>query len=456
MSQGSGNKRIIIVQGAQFGSEAKGVVTAFLAEKREVEFAIRTGTVNAGHTVYYKGKPYKMQQLPTAWVVPKCPDLVIGPGAYIHPFVLNQEIGWINDALGFDIRPALHIDANCGLHLPFHTDRSTESGRHHSMGATGKGCSEAVIDKIRGRGKSGEGQQFRLFRDFLQNADLTELPNLKGLVLTDTATLLNAAWDRGAQLLIEATQGTLLDLHLGPYPFTTHKQTQCGNWMAEAGLSPSLPTEVVLVARTYPIRVAGNSGPLENEISWVTLARQINDRLRLASLPPRVREESLKIFEDACRDAALVEYKPLSHVGRPADPLIWQIERWSPPVREQFARYVSELHATAFRMLPDIVIQDLTRVFEFTTVTKKLRRVAEMDIPALRYSIMLNRPRYLVLTFMNYLEPASWDCTSWEEMPGDTALDIEDSVRALENDLGVRIRYVTTGPGVEHILEVAR
>lgn len=450
MGNQESNNPIIIVQGAQYGSEAKGVVAAFLCEQRNINFAIRTGTVNAGHTVYYKGQPFKMQQLPTAWVVPNRPALVIGPGAYIHPDVLNQEIGLLNDALNEDIRPSLFIDSNCGLHLPLHTGRSKDSGRHHIMGATGKGCSEAVIDKLKNRGRSG----VRLFRDFLDTWDLTNYPWLQGLKLFDTAMMLNTAWDQGAKLLIEGTQGTQLDLHLGPYPFTTHKQTLPGNWMSEAGLSPSLPTEVVLVARTYPIRVAGNSGPLENEISWVHLARVINKQLQDSGLSPRVQEESLRIFEAACYDAATVEYKPVNGMNRPPDPLIWQIENWSSAARAAAPRYVSELHATAFRMLHDIVARDLMKLFEFTTVTKKLRRVAKLDIPALQYSIMLNRPAYIVLTFMNYIEPASWDCTSWEEMPGDTANEIKDSVGALSHDLRTEIRYISTGPGTEHILEV--
>lgn len=448
----SSNNKIIVVQGAQYGSEAKGAVAAALCEQRLVDYAIRTGTVNAGHTVLYKGKPYKMQQLPTGWINPGT-HLVIGPGAYIHPEILSREIRMIKEATGWNgINQFIHIDHRCGLHLPEHTDRSTASGRHYSMGATGKGCSEAVIDKIRNRGKGGTSAP-ALFTDWLKRRDIgnpeTEplwLAELAGLDVCDTSYLLNEAWDEGATLLVEGTQGTLLDLHLGPYPYTTHKQTQVGNWLAEAGLSANLPLEVALVARTYPIRVAGNSGPLPRETSWVQVVEHINQMLDHAGLPPRVQKDSLRAFEECC--------ETMAQFWGPAT-LDWHIETWTQAQREQDPQFVSELHKKALGVLPQAVVDDLCRVFEMTTVTNKLRRVANLDIEALQYSVMLNRPSYLVLTFMNYQEPTAWD-KEWDTMPADTRSEIEESTRALGDDLGVPVRYVSTGAATEHVLEVEK
>lgn len=261
---GKGKKPIIIVQGGQWGSEAKGLVAQKLTNVKKVDAAIRTGTVNAGHTIWYEGKQYKMQQLPVSWVRPEC-MLVLGPGAYIHPEILEREIGWINDAIpGQDVRDRLLIDFNCGLHTPEHTERARIDNRHAKIGATGKGCSQAVVDKILGRGNGG-----RLF------ADQYRMAPAWSHCFADTVRTINEWFDNGDQLLIEGTQGTMLDLHLGPYPYTTHKQTQAASWMAEAGLSCTLPTDLWLVMRTFPIRVAGNSGPLPNEITWAELAREV-------------------------------------------------------------------------------------------------------------------------------------------------------------------------------------
>src|SRR5690606_242933 len=48
---------------------------------------------------------------------------------------------------------------------------------------------------------------------------------------------------------------------------------------ADVGLPPHLVTRVLLVARTYPIRVAGNSGPLKNELTWEELSRWIGKQV---------------------------------------------------------------------------------------------------------------------------------------------------------------------------------
>lgn len=270
MKQNWKRKPILIVQGGWWGSEAKGLVTHKLTIERKVDVAIRTGTVNAGHTVYHNGRAYPMQQLPVSWVDPKC-KLVLGPGAYISPEILEREIGWVNEAFGdgSDVRHRLYIDHNCGIHLPHHQTMAKAVDRTSSIGATGKGCAEAVINKIQHRAVGGAVTTFKQW--LLDGAGGGSLGSHLQDRLHDTVSMVNMYHDGGQQLLIEGTQGTFLDLHLGPYPFTTHKQTQAANWMAEAGLSCTLPTELWLVMRTFPIRVHGNSGPLPGEISWEEL-----------------------------------------------------------------------------------------------------------------------------------------------------------------------------------------
>ena len=79
--------KILVIQGGQYGSEGKGQIAALLAGK-EADIAVRTGSINAGHTVWHnhplKGwTSHSMQQLPTAWIHKGMP-LVIGAGAFIH------------------------------------------------------------------------------------------------------------------------------------------------------------------------------------------------------------------------------------------------------------------------------------------------------------------------------------------------------------------------------------
>lgn len=444
---------IIVVQGAQWGSEAKGAITAALALEREADIVVRTGTVNAGHTVYYDGQPFAMQQLPVGWIRPST-RLYLGPGAYIHPEILAKEIRWINDATGVDPRPRIYIDYRCGLHLPAHTDLSTASDRHRLMGATGKGCSEAVMAKIRDRG-TPDGRLFAQWWskpgiiDYQLPAELK--PWLDNLQLVDTVSELNYSWDQGAKIIIEGTQGTMLDLHTGPYPYTTHKQTAPGNWVAEAGLSPSLPYEVILVARTYPIRVAGNSGPMPREIGWQTLAREINSKLATSGREPLVEEWALEEFEAACKEITGTYIKAVGLNTMVDAEHLWQLENWHQSVREHHRGFVSGLHAEALIQVGPATLTELRKLFELTTVTKKLRRIARLDLEQLKYSVMLNRPKSLALTFINYEFPETWGC-GWGDLEEASALRMADYLARLERDLGVPVRYVSTGPETKHVL----
>lgn len=441
---------ITVVNGAQWGSEAKGSVTAALTLFHNFDIVVRTGTVNAGHTVYYGGKPYAMQQLPVSWIRPET-RLYLGPGAYIHPEILAREIRWIWDATGYDPRPRIYIDHRCGLHLPSHTMRAQSAGRHYLMGATGKGCSEAVMSKIRDRG-TPDGRLFTNWLDQPRNTpQFKDEELLLGLNVVDTVAELNACWDQGARIMVEGTQGTLLDLHTGPYPYTTHKQTLPANWMAEAGLSPALPVEVISVARTYPIRVAGNSGPMPQEIGWPTLAREINAKLEAVGHPPLVEDWAIREFEDACVEVA-AEYVAGGNMSTNLSAVdLWQIENWSQDVRAANQKFVSELHRWALeRMQPDAV-EYLRNLFELTTVTKKLRRVARLDLDQLRYSCMLNRPTCLALTFVNYEFPETWG-RDWMSMGADTAARVDAYCVQLSKDVGYPIGYISTGPLTEHVL----
>ncbi len=443
---------ITIVQGAQWGSEAKGSVTAALAIQRDFDVCVRTGTVNAGHTVIYNGQPFKMQQLPVAWVNPRT-RLYLGPGAYIHPEILARELRQIQSATGHDVRPRLYVDYRCGLHLPQHTVKAQAANRHHKMGATGKGCSEAVVSKIRDRG-TPEGQLFKTWLERARgSAQFEDEELLYGLNFVDTVAELNACWDQGATILIEGTQGTLLDLHTGPYPYTTHKQTLPANWLAEAGLSPSLPVEVILVARTFPIRVAGNSGPMPGEIGWPTLAREINAKLAVHDLPPRVPECALQEFEVACMEVTAAYFTAVHPEIYSSIPLsqLAQIENWDAEVRDANRAFVSELHAKALAKLSPECVNELSALFELTTVTKKLRRLARLDLDTLKYSCMLNRPRSLALTFINYEFPEVWG-QDWTTMSNRSAADISDYCQSLGRELGYPISYVSTGPETELVL----
>lgn len=382
---------ISIIQGGQYGSEAKGAIAGYLCEKDNIDFNVRTGATNAGHTVYYQGRPYAMQQLGVGWVNPHT-QLVIGAGALIDPVILANEVVMVTAATGEDVRKRLHIDYRAGLHLAEHANRSAASGRHVKIGATGKGCSEALVARIMGR---GEGN--KLFGQTLMAKDYNTI---------DAEQLLNDAWDNGAKIQLEGTQGQGLDLYLGPYPYTTHKQTGPAQWLLECGLSPALPNETTLVVRTYPIRVAGNSGPMRDEISWTILAKEINYKRMGAGMTPIVQHESLEAWESALEVASREFNFPV-----PDGHTVHDQHQWSALERAAYDFTLSGLNAAAWKMLPDTIKFDLKNLFELTTVTKKLRRIGRFSTMQFTDTCRQVRPARVAVTFANYVDPRYWMTT---------------------------------------------
>lgn len=426
------NQPIIIVQGGQYGSEAKGAITGYICQKENVDIAVRTGAVNAGHTVMYAGRAFKMQQLPVAWVNPNT-LLVIGAGALIHPEILARECEMIAEATGEDIRDRLVIDYNAGTHGQEHTDRSAASGRHHGIGATGKGSSEAIIDKLRGRDPFGP---YKIFG---------RTDTAKKFRVTNTAVLLNDEYDGGKKILLEGTQGTLLDLHTGPYPYVTHKSVLAAAWMAECGLSPALPTDIVMVVRTYPIRVAGNSGHMPDEISWIQLAGEINAKLDAAGQSPIVHPFSIAEFEQALA-AVSAEFK-YRDIPMPSESDGRDQHKWL--FRSNYKEALSELNAAALKLLPADTVTDLCKLFELTTVTRKMRRISRLSSPELHYASQLTRPHRIALTFMNYEFPQHW----FRATRPNLGIPETQYIQMVESVTRAPVDMISYGPGPEHVFK---
>src|SRR5271167_1403595 len=108
----STNRTVTIVVGLQAGSEAKGKLISVIAP--EYDALCRSGSINAAHTTYYKGKPYPWHQIPCGALHAPKAKIVLGAGAQISPEYLTKEIQWLKDNdcfLEWDSKkPRLYID----------------------------------------------------------------------------------------------------------------------------------------------------------------------------------------------------------------------------------------------------------------------------------------------------------------------------------------------------------
>jgi adenylosuccinate synthase len=263
-----------VLVGGEYGSEGKGQIAAYLAS--EYDYLVRVGGPNAGHTVYEEPKPYVYHQLPSGT---RCSSakLIIGSGAVLRVESLLKEIsdcGVDYERLSIDPQAMIISDE----------DIKREGDLKAAIGSTGQGVGSATARKIMGRSD----------KNLLLAKHTSELKPF----LRDTCSLLERAYRESKRILLEGTQGTGLSLHHGPYPHVTSRDTTVAGCLAEAGISPSRVRKVVLVCRTYPIRVespnTGDSGPMSQEITWEEVSRRSGvplDELKVRELTSTTRKK---------------------------------------------------------------------------------------------------------------------------------------------------------------------
>ena len=246
---------VTVVVGGQYGSEGKGKVAHFFAKHTGATIAVRVGGSNAGHTAYdASGRKQTFRHLPTAALLPGV-LCVLGPGSLIDPDVLREEV----DRIALPPQ-RLHIDPMAFVITKAHKHREAADGIAERIGSTASGTGAALVDRV-GR---------------LSDANLAyRHPFLRQFTVGPVRDTLRAALDRGEHVIVEGTQGFgLSNLQSPDYPKATSRDTTAATFTAEAAVSPLDVTAVVLVIRAYPIRVAGESGPLPAETTWEEVGRQ--------------------------------------------------------------------------------------------------------------------------------------------------------------------------------------
>lgn len=245
-----------VVVGGQYGSEGKGKVSAFITKQEDIDICVRCGGPNSGHSfVDDDGKTVVLRQLPTGFVNPRT-RLLIPAGALIDPIVLRNEIESLGTPPGL-----IGIDRKSFIIEDQDREKEQALSLRERLSSTLCGVGAAQSRRVL---RSGDA---RLAQDASG-----QYPWM-GQYLTDVSDEMNTALDSEKKVLIEGTQGFGLSIyHSEHYPKTTSRDTTAAGFLSEVGVSPRLVTEVVVVFRTFPIRVAGEqAGPLRDEITWEQL-----------------------------------------------------------------------------------------------------------------------------------------------------------------------------------------
>ena len=289
MALNSGRKMpAVVLLGAQWGDEGKGKATDLLGEA--VDYVVRyQGGNNAGHTVVIKDQKYALHLLPSGILSPNVVP-VIGNGVVIDPAVLLQEIKDLSER-GINTSK-LKISTNAHLITPYHRTIDKVSERFlgkAKIGTTGRGIGPAYADKIN---RIGIRVQDLFDPSILKqkieaalhdkNQILIKVFNRKGITVeevlseylsyadilkpyvADTALLLDQALKAGKNVLLEGSQGTLLDVDHGTYPFVTSSNPTAGGASTGSGIGPTKITRVIGILKAYTTRVG--SGPFPTEL----------------------------------------------------------------------------------------------------------------------------------------------------------------------------------------------
>lgn len=332
---------VTIVVGGQYGSEGKGKVVALLAKESNSPWLVRCGGPNSGHTVTIDGKPVIMRQVPSCSEPDKA-TFCISAGCVVDEEILLREL----DLLKI---PQERIIVDPRSVLVTEEDRKAEADSLVRIGSTCSGTGVALLRRM------SRAKGVRLSKD-------SEAIKARCRVET-LAPLLHQRIADGGDIIVEGTQGFALSLLHGPdYPYVTSRDTTAAGFAMEVGLSPRQVDKIVMVIRTFPIRVAGTSGPFANEFSW---------------------------------------------------------------------QHIQEISG-APEMLP-----------EYTSVTKRLRRVARFDLEAVKLACQYNCPTSLAVMGLDRLDFANTGVTD----KGELSAKARSFMQNLEHETGIAISIVGTGFG---------
>ncbi len=255
-------------------------------------------------------------------------------------------------------------------------------------GSTFKGCGASQADKV-----MRQAELFGSWYNILGEDDTgftdAELEFIKEhIAVMDTMTYINDAIDNGEYVMVEGSQGCDLDINYGlDYPNTTSRQCHAGQLLADCGISPRLVSDIIMIMRPYPIRIS-NTTNIKNEdgSTLVTSSGEYDG----------AKEITWDIVKERC--------------GAPAD--------------MEFG--------------------------EMTTVTKKVRRVFEMNWDRLQYVSKLNRPTYIALNFVQYIDWDAYKCHDYSKLPQ----KVLDFIKQVEDVTGVKVGLIGTGPNNDDIIDI--
>ncbi len=139
--------QIDVILGLQWGDEGKGKIVDFLAENYHIVARFQGGP-NAGHTLKFDGKKFVLHTIPSGIFRPDLIN-VVGNGVVLDPVTFQRELLAL-DQNGIEYHDRLLISRKAHLILPTHRWLDAASEAHkgkEKIGSTLKGIGPTYMDK---------------------------------------------------------------------------------------------------------------------------------------------------------------------------------------------------------------------------------------------------------------------------------------------------------------------
>ena len=276
------------IVGANWGDEGKGKVTDMFAAQSDMVIRFQGGA-NAGHTIINDYGKFALHQLPSGVCFPHITNVIANGVALDIPKLIN-EIKHVLDGGVPEIN--LKVSERCQIMMPYHVLLDTyeeERLADRAFGSTKSGIAPFFSDKY---AKVGF-QICELFDEEHLKEKLTQILSIKNLMIKeiyhkpeldvdevlaqleqyrdmiapyvcDTGKLIREAVKNGKKILLEGQLGSLKDPDFGIYPMVTSSSTLAGYGAVGAGIPPYKIKDITVITKAYSSAVG--AGEFVSEI----------------------------------------------------------------------------------------------------------------------------------------------------------------------------------------------
>jgi len=253
----------LVVVGAQWGDEGKGKMVDYFSNKADLVIRF-SGGANAGHTVKFDNKTFALHLIPSG-IVSSGKVVVLGNGMVIDPASMFEELAAIS-AQNIEWEGRVFVSDRAHLVLPEYKseDRNVDDMRSRSIGTTGRGIGVAYKKKTSRDGIRVADLWDSVIWDSMSKSEKIWLEPFRDWLAPMKINL--AAFmmeNEGKRILLEGSQGTLLDLDHGTYPYVSSGISVSSGAAIGSAIGPRKIDKCLGVFKAYQTRVGNGPFPTE-------------------------------------------------------------------------------------------------------------------------------------------------------------------------------------------------